>query len=84
MLATQMGQVVIVVQAGKTLRADVQQALSTIESCPIRMMLLNMARSDTHGAYGYGYGYGYAREAGVEGDNTGPAGKGQVDAPTPV
>ena len=85
-LATQMGQVVIVVQAGKTLRADVQQALSTIESCPIRMMLLNMARSDTHGAYGYGYGYGYgyAREAGVEGGSIGPAGKGQVDAPTPV
>ena len=58
-LATQMGQVVVVVQAGKTLQADVQHALSTIESCPVRMMLLNKARTDAQGAYGYGYGSGY-------------------------
>lgn len=57
-LATQMGQVVLVVHAGKTLQADVQHALSTIEQCPIRMMLLNRARADSQGAYGYGYGYG--------------------------
>lgn len=58
-LATHMGQVVMVVHAGHTLQADVQQALSTIESCPIRMMLLNKARSFGKGAYGYNYGYGY-------------------------
>ena len=57
-LASQMGQVVLVVQAGKTLQADVQHALSTIESCPIRLLLLNMARTESQGAYGYGYGYG--------------------------
>lgn len=58
-LATQMGQVVMVVQADKTLQADVQQALSTIEICPVKMMLLNRVRSDSKGSYGYGYGYGH-------------------------
>jgi exopolysaccharide/PEP-CTERM locus tyrosine autokinase len=57
-LATQMGQIVMVVQADKTLQADVQHALSTIESCPLRMLVLNRARSDSIGGYGHGYGYG--------------------------
>ena len=59
-LATQVGQVVMVVQAEKTLRSDVQRALATIESCPVRMMLLNMARSSSPVGDGYGYGHGYA------------------------
>ena len=58
-LAAQMGQVVLVVNAGKTLQADVRHALSTIEQCPIRMLVLNKARTESQGAYGYGYGYGY-------------------------
>ena len=62
-LATQMGQIVIVVQADKTLQADVQHAISTIEACPLKMLLLNRARGDSAGVsirgYGYGYGYGY-------------------------
>jgi exopolysaccharide/PEP-CTERM locus tyrosine autokinase len=58
-LASQMGQVVMVVQADKTLQADVQQALATIESCPVKMMLLNKVRIDAKGSYGYGYGYGH-------------------------
>ena len=61
-LATQMGQVVLVVQAEKSLQADVQHALSTIESCPVKMMLLNRMRTDPKGSYGYGYGYGYGSE----------------------
>ncbi len=65
-LATHMGQIVMVVQAGRTLQADVQHALSTIESCPVRLMVLNKARAEGpggygYGAYGYGYGYGYGR-----------------------
>jgi exopolysaccharide/PEP-CTERM locus tyrosine autokinase len=59
-LASQMGQVVMVVQADRTLQADVQQALSTIESCPVKMMLLNQVRLEAKGKYGYGYGYGYS------------------------
>jgi len=58
-LATQMGQVVMVVQADKTLQADVQHALATIESCPVKMMLLNKVHAEAKGKYGYGYGYGY-------------------------
>lgn len=59
-LASHMGQIVVVVHAGKTLQADVQHALSTIESCPVKLMLLNKATSQIHGSYGYGgYGYGY-------------------------
>lgn len=61
-LATHMGQIVVVVHAGRTLQADVQHALSTIESCPVRMMLLNKAQGNAHGAYSYGYGYGYGYE----------------------
>jgi len=62
-LATHMGQIVMVVQAEKTLRSDVQEALSTIEACPVKLMVLNQARSTMTGGYGYGYGsgqnYGY-------------------------
>lgn len=59
-LATQVGQVVMVVQAEKTLRSEVQRALATIESCPVRMMLLNMSRAGSPVGEGYGYGHGYA------------------------
>lgn len=72
-LATHMGQIVIVVQAGRTLQSDVTHALSTIESCPIRLMLLNRARTDGPGGYGYGYGaYGYGYGYG-HGDPGAPA-----------
>lgn len=60
-LATHMGQVVMVVSAGGTSQADVTHALSTIDSCPVRLMILNKARTDGPGAYGYGYGYGYGQ-----------------------
>jgi exopolysaccharide/PEP-CTERM locus tyrosine autokinase len=63
-LATQMGQVLVVVQANRTLQADLQQALNTIETCPVKMMILNMVPADTRGSYGYGYryGHGYGRK----------------------
>ena len=44
-LASHMGQIVVVVQAEKTLQSDVAQALATIESCPVKLMLLNQART---------------------------------------
>ncbi len=65
-LATQMGQVVMVVQAEKTLRADVQRALATIEACPVRMMLLNMSRAGSPTGEGYGYGHGYSYDGPTE------------------
>ena len=64
-LASHMGQIVMVVQAEKTLQSDVRQALATIEACPVKLMLLNQARTASAGSnqgYGYGYGYGYERQ----------------------
>lgn len=59
-LATHMGQVVVVVHAERTLQSEVRQALATIEACPVKLMLLNQARALSRwGYYGYGYGYGY-------------------------
>jgi exopolysaccharide/PEP-CTERM locus tyrosine autokinase len=61
-LATHMGQIVVVVHAEKTLRNDVQHALATIESCPVKMMVLNQAKvgaGEGYGYGGYGQGYGY-------------------------
>lgn len=65
-LASHMGQVVLVVNSGKTLQSEVKQAIDTIENCPVKLLLLNRASSLFKGGYGYGYGYaggyGYAQE----------------------
>jgi hypothetical protein len=53
-----MGQIVLVVRAESTLQSDVHHALSSIESCPVKMLVLNQARTASKGTYGYGYGYG--------------------------
>lgn len=58
-LASHMGQIVMVVQAEKTLQSDVTHALATIEACPVKLMLLNQAKTLFKGGYEYGYGYGY-------------------------
>jgi len=59
-LATHMGQIVMVIQAEKTLQVDIQHALLSIEACPVKMMVLNQAKNSQQGGYsGYGYGYGY-------------------------
>lgn len=53
-LATHMGQVIMVVAADVTSRHAVTQALATIESCEVVMMMLNKAsRSDVGTYYGY-------------------------------
>jgi Mrp family chromosome partitioning ATPase len=69
-LATQMGQVVMVVQADRTLQADVQHALSTIKACEHINLVLNKARGDSADGYsrgfGYGYGYGYGAPSGKQ------------------
>lgn len=61
-LATHMGQVVMVVNAENTLQSAVKQAISTIESCPVKMMVLNQVKQGKSDGYGYGYGYGYGHE----------------------
>jgi receptor protein-tyrosine kinase len=57
-LASHMGQIVMVVAADATTQHAVSQALSTIENCDIVMMMLNKARRTEVGSY-YGY-YGYS------------------------
>lgn len=65
-LASHMGQVVVVVRAETTLQSDVLQALGTIESCPVRLMLLNQARRAATGSYGaYGYAYDFVYDPGT-------------------
>lgn len=63
-LASHMGQVVLVVKAESTSHAEVRNAVTAIENCPVKMLVLNQAsaRGDGHG-YGYGYGYGYGGES---------------------
>ena len=63
-LATHMGQIVMVVQAGQTTEAAVKEAVATIDACPVKMTILNQARQSTVEGYGYGYSlaYGYGHE----------------------
>jgi receptor protein-tyrosine kinase len=52
-LATHMGQIVMVVAAESTSQNSVNQALATIESCEIVLMMLNKASLKEVGTYGY-------------------------------
>lgn len=53
-LASHMGQVVVVVEAERTTHGALESALSTIETCPVVMTMLNKASAGDTGAY-YGY-----------------------------
>jgi receptor protein-tyrosine kinase len=53
-----MGQVLVVVQAERTTHGTLENALSTIESCPAVMTLLNGASGSDGGAYNGNSGYG--------------------------
>ena len=53
-LATKMGQVVMVVEAGQTALDTVRQAFATVENCPVVMSMLNKYRGPK-GASAYGY-----------------------------
>jgi len=54
-LAAHMGQIVMVVEADRTVQGTVAEALETVENCPVVLMVLNKAtRTDLGGYYGYG------------------------------
>ncbi|MDE2402245.1 MAG: XrtA-associated tyrosine autokinase [Burkholderiales bacterium] len=53
-LASRVGQILLIVEATRTPRNAVGQALATIEQCPIVMSVLNKAHESTL-PYGYGY-----------------------------
>jgi protein-tyrosine kinase len=53
-LASRMGQVVLVVEASRTLHGEVSQAMTAIEQCPVVMSVLNKSRmAASPGGYGY-------------------------------
>jgi receptor protein-tyrosine kinase len=54
-LASRVGQVVMVVEAGKTTHAQVSQAYAAVEQCPVVLSVLNRARGNSGEAYGYYY-----------------------------
>ena len=57
-LATHMGQVLMVVEANKTTHGVLESALATVETCPVVMTMLNKMPLSESGSY-YGYdGYG--------------------------
>ena len=59
-LASLLGQVVVMVEYAHTQRHIVKQAFATLEHCPIVMSVLNKVTEQMPGeGYGYGYGYGY-------------------------
>jgi exopolysaccharide/PEP-CTERM locus tyrosine autokinase len=58
-LAGLMGQIALIVEAGVTPQGAVEEALATVESCPVVGVILNKADERRAGGYGYGYGYGY-------------------------
>ncbi|MDE1997780.1 MAG: XrtA-associated tyrosine autokinase [Burkholderiales bacterium] len=53
-LATHMGQIVVVVEADRTPKTSVAQAFNTLEACPVVMSVLNKCSSKkANSAYGY-------------------------------
>ena len=65
-LAKLVGQLVLVVEAGKTKQETLREALMQIEGIPITGLILNKIKQSVAGGYGYygyyGYGYGYGEE----------------------
>lgn len=59
-LASHMGQIVLVVEADRTPQGTVKQALTAVEQCPVVMTVLNKIERPETGSYYYGY-YGYGQ-----------------------
>lgn len=54
-LASRVGQVVLVVEAGKTPKSAVVDALKRLSDCPTVSLILNKASEPSFQGYGYGY-----------------------------
>jgi receptor protein-tyrosine kinase len=57
-LATHMGQVIVAVEAQHTTHAELESALSTVESCPVVYTVLNKMPQSKAGSYHGSYAYG--------------------------
>jgi exopolysaccharide/PEP-CTERM locus tyrosine autokinase len=70
-LASHMGQILVVVEEGRTRVSAAKEALAAIESCPVVMTVLNKSSGAAgKGYYGYGYGYGYGHGRSGDGPGT--------------
>ena len=58
-LAQWMGQILVVVEEGRTPQRAIKEALSHLDSQKIIGMVLNKSRGSLAHGYSYGYGYGY-------------------------
>jgi protein-tyrosine kinase len=61
-LAKLVGQVVLVIEAEKTMQSVVMESVDKLASCDVVLALFNKSKRITDGHY-YGYGYGYGRYA---------------------
>lgn len=66
-LGLHVGQCLFVVEAERTSRDQLEEALSLLENCPNISLMLNKSRFVSGAArfgsyYGYGYGYGYGND----------------------
>jgi nitrate reductase NapAB chaperone NapD len=53
------GQIVLVVEAERTLQSMVMESVSKLSACDVVLAVFNKTKRNTDGAfYGYGYGYG--------------------------
>jgi len=88
-MAPIVGQVVMLVEAGRTQKEEVEAALDLIQACPRINLLLNKVQLSTRHSFGaytaqYGYGYGYGRyysgRIGSGRINSGRVNSGRVDS----
>ena len=61
-LAQWMGQILVVVEEGRTPQRAIKEALSHLDSQKVIGMVLNKSRGSLSHGYGYGYGYGYGQD----------------------
>jgi Mrp family chromosome partitioning ATPase len=58
-LAKLVGQIVLVVEAERTLQSMVMESVSKLSACDVVLAVFNKTKRNADGAfYGYGYGYG--------------------------
>lgn len=60
-LAAHVGQVVVVVEAGRTAAPTLKEALTKVGNCPLVLTVLNKTRTSEMGSY-YGYQYAGSKE----------------------
>ena len=61
-LAKLAGQVVLVIEAEKTMQSVVMESVDKLASCDVVLALFNKSKRNMDGSY-YGYGYGYGQYA---------------------